>query len=239
MTSKNTSPATSPTARIAATYKARLKEQRALIGTSFPETLAVRLHRAISWLAASEQQHSNADMQFISLWIAFNASYGTDDEQAQTLSERQAFKIFIEKLVNHDQQKNIHHTLWEKFSGPVKALIKNQYVYAPFWQAQRANTAAAHDEINWQEQFEKSSVFAHNALSRQNIPNLLGVVLDRLYVLRNQLMHGGATYQSQVNRQQVQDGAHILGTLMPVFIEIMLNAPEEGWGEIAYPVVGV
>ena len=34
-------------------------------------------------------------------------------------------------------------------------------------------------------------------------------------MLRNQLMHGGASYQSQVNRQQVTDGAHILSFLLP------------------------
>ena len=66
---------------------------------------------------------------------------------------------------------------------------------------------------------------------------MLGVVLDRLYVLRNQLMHGGATWNSKVNRQQVKDGCSIMMTLMPAIIETMMGAKDEDWGEIFYPVV--
>jgi hypothetical protein len=65
----------------------------------------------------------------------------------------------------------------------------------------------------------------------------LGVVLDRLYVLRNQLIHGGATFQSQVNRQQVVDGCNMLAVLMPIIIEIMLEARDDDWGPIFYPVI--
>ncbi|WP_425067816.1 hypothetical protein [Reyranella sp.] len=38
-------------------------------------------------------------------------------------------------------------------------------------------------------------------------------ILDRLYVLRNQLLHGGATWNSSVNRSQVRDGAAVLSRL--------------------------
>jgi hypothetical protein len=64
-------------------------------------------------------------------------------------------------------------------------------------------------------------------------------VLDRLFVLRNQLIYGGATYKGRVNREQVQDGAGLLGTLMPIMIEIMMNANDQDWGDIAYPVVSM
>ena len=56
-------------------------------------------------------------------------------------------------------------------------------------------------------------------------------------LLNNQLIHGGATYKSSVNRDQVRDSANLLGRLIPLIIEIMLDNPEEAWGEIYYPVV--
>ena len=34
---------------------------------------------------------------------------------------------------------------------------------------------------------------------------VLSVVLSRIYTLRNQLMHGGATWSSSVNRDQIRD----------------------------------
>ena len=47
--------------------------------------------------------------------------------------------------------------------------------------------------------------------------------------MRNQLIHGGATYQSRVNRDQVRDSANLLGKLIPLIIEIMIDNPDEAW----------
>jgi hypothetical protein len=59
---------------------------------------------------------------------------------------------------------------------------------------------------------------------------ILLVVFDRLYVLRNQLVHGGATEQLD-QPGAGQDGAAVLGWLLPVFIDIMLENPDPGLGE--------
>lgn len=67
---------------------------------------------------------------------------------------------------------------------------------------------------------------------------MLCLVLDRLYVLRNQVIHGGATYQSSVNREQVKSSRHLLAELMPVVLEVMINDQNSDWGEIRYPVIG-
>jgi len=74
-------------------------------------------------------------------------------------------------------------------------------------------------------------------LSVKNVEGLLEVVLDRLYTLRNQLMHGGSTFKSDVNRSQVKDGNNMLKLLVPIVIEIMLINKDENWGDIYYPVV--
>ena len=79
--------------------------------------------------------------------------------------------------------------------------------------------------------------FVLRPLANERVTLLLAEVLDRLYVLRNQLMHGGATFQSKVNRAQVRDGCNMLAMLMPILIDIMLDAKDEDWGEIYYPVV--
>ena len=62
-------------------------------------------------------------------------------------------------------------------------------------------------------------------------------VFDRLYVLRNQLVHGGATWNSSVNRDQVRDGTRILAFLVPLFIDLMMDNPDIAWGDPCYPVV--
>lgn len=68
-------------------------------------------------------------------------------------------------------------------------------------------------------------------------PELLELVFQRIYTLRNQLEHGGATWNSQINRAQVKECAHLMGELVPVVIDVMLSRPEAVWGEACYPVV--
>jgi hypothetical protein len=93
------------------------------------------------------------------------------------------------------------------------------------------------DTTDWKSRFDKASKTAMMFLMEKKVPELLGVVLDRLYVLRNQLMHGGATWNSKINRQQVKDACSIMLTLMPLIIAAMMEANDENWGEIFYPVV--
>ena len=61
--------------------------------------------------------------------------------------------------------------------------------------------------------------------------------MNRLYTLRIQMIHGGATWNSGANREQLRDGVNILAKLVPMFIEIMMDNSNEFWGEPSYPVV--
>ena len=197
-----------------------------------PETLAVRLHRAISWLKCAEENTTNHDLQFLSLWISYNACYAIDEKLEDDFTERKQFNEFISKLVSHDHEKRFYNLLWQKFSGPVRMIIENQFIYKPFWDAQRG------EKVNWKKMFDKSIEDANRFLSKDEVAKLIEVVLDRLYMLRNQLMHGGATYKSKVNRTQVRDACNILKLFIPIIIDIMMEHWEEDWGEICYPVVG-
>ena len=51
-------------------------------------------------------------------------------------------------------------------------------------------------------------------------------------------MHGGATYNSSVNRKQLLETCHILSNLIPMILQIMLENPDNPyWGKPFYPVV--
>ena len=211
----------------AADLKQKLKQHK-----ETPESLAVRLHRAISWLKCAEENTGNYDLQFLALWISYNACYAIDEKSENELTERKQFNDFISKLVSHDHEKRFYNLLWHKFSGPVRLIIDNQFIYKPFWEAQRG------ENVNWKKQFEKSNEDAQKYLSKFEVAKLIEVVLDRLYMLRNQIMHGGATYKSKVNRAQVKDAVNILKLFIPIIIDIMIENRDEDWGEIYYPVVG-
>lgn len=198
----------------------------------FSQVHSTRLHRSLSWLKAAVEQieSDNLDQAFINLWISFSACFYMEGDVP--------IEPFIEKLVVLDDEQKIYDCLWHEYSGSVKALIKNPYVFDGFWKAQREkpnNEPSLSDA--WRSSFDQSSVKALNYLSRKKVASLFSIVLDRLYVLRNQVLQGGATYQSRVNRDQVTDGVNLLASIMPIIIGIMLAAADQDWGEIAYPVV--
>lgn len=196
-----------------------------------PEELGIRLHRSISWLQCAEQQEKDTDLMFITQWIAFNACYAMDMNSQSSKTEREKFKGFISTLVRLDHEQRIFNILWQKFSGPVKILIENEYVFRGFWDFQRG------DAKEWKRAFEKSNEDAIRYMSANNVGGVLEILLDRLYILRNQLMHGGATYKSKLNRKSVKDGSRILEMLIPIIIEIILENPAEEWGKLLFPVV--
>lgn len=115
----------------------------------------------------------------------------------------------------------------------IRLLIDNKYVFQPFWEHTKSNLT----EDEWLDNFTRSKASANRALGRMNTRTVLAVIFDRLYVLRNQLMHGSATWNSSVKLDQVQDSANILGQVVPAIISIMLDSGSEVWGELRYPVV--
>ena len=123
--------------------------------------------------------------------------------------------------------------VWQRFSGPVRLLMENRFVFNPFWQH--------HSGIDgfgaWEDRFKTSARAFANAFQAGDTARVLSYVFDRLYVLRNQLVHGGSTLNSGVNRAQVRDGAAILAFLMPLFVDLMMDNPQEDWGRPFYPVV--
>ena len=213
---------------------AHLKAKQRSIRGGFPETMGLRVHRSISWIGRAEAAVDDYDASFLFLWIAFNAAYADEDEfQSIQPGERASITGFFEKVVALDADRRIYDAVWESFSGPIRMLMQNKYVFNPFWQHHNGIDGFG----DWEDKFTASArSFAH-ALQAQNSARILSFVFDRLYVLRNQLIHGGSTWNSTVNRDQVRDSAAILGFLMPVFVDIMMDNPQEDWGRPFYPVV--
>ncbi len=208
--------------------KAKQRAQRA----AFPEAMGLRVHRAISWLGRAEAERADADVRFILLWVGFNAAYASDLD-ASSASERGSFGAFFDTLVSLDSSHRIYDAVWARFSQEIRLLLANKYVFAPFWHKQ--NGVPGYED--WENRLAASQRLIASAIKEFNTSRILSVVFDRLYVLRNQLLHGGATWNSSVNRSQVRDGSAVLSWLLPIFIDIMMENPSRDWGRPFYPVV--
>jgi len=211
---------------------AALKKRHRQVRDGHPTSLSLRIHRALSWLDCAEQA-KDVDEKFIFLWISFNAAYAQEADEGYRISDRDVFTDFLEKLCNLDTEKHIDRLVWNEFSGSIRALLDNPYVFHSFWEFQRGKL----DEGEWKKHFSGAKKAAQSALSDGNTPKLLSVVFSRLYTLRNQLFHGGATWKGKVNRDQLRDCTRLLSKLVPLVISLMMDNPDVQWGDAVYPVV--
>lgn len=211
-------------------HQAQIAQQRS------PFTL--RMHRALSWLQRAEAAGEDDDVAFVCLWIAFNAAYAQDlGNGVGGTSERQAFRNFMADVCALDQGKALATLVWQVFPGPIRVLLDNQYVFQPFWDALANPRSDGSIPGDWREAFDDARQRVHRALAQQDTERVLYEVFVRLYTLRNQLMHGGATWNSSVNRAQVRDGRALLARVLPVMLGVMMDYPTRFEGRPFYPVV--
>ena len=213
-------------------HEALKARQRAERETHHPN-LALRVHRSLSWLNRAEQSADDLDGRFIFLWIAFNAAYATDIDEKYRGTEQAMFREFLQKLVTLDKKGSIEALVWTEFPKSIRLLLDNKFIFQDFWLFH----AGRMTEEQWKERFASANKAAHLALGHRDTVAVLSIVLSRMYTLRNQVMHGGATWDSGVNREQVREGGNLLGKLVPVIIELMLDNVGTLWGDAYYPVV--
>ena len=219
---------------------ASLKKRWNELHEQFPEEippklsqLLLRTRRAITWLERAEQTtEEDLSVRFIVLWIGFNAAYARDPgEQPDKAWEE--FRNYFEILNGCDKNRRIHSAIWERFSQEIRVLLDNKYVSRHFWDFHHQ---IIHADQSDQKQKSEQRRIKRN-MQKSDAPKILSDIFDRLYVLRNQLMHGGATCNSELGRDQTRDGAAIMDWLLPVFIDLMLDNHEKDWGTPFYPRV--
>tara|TARA_B100000519_G_scaffold189522_1_gene188104 strand:- start:481 stop:1134 length:654 start_codon:yes stop_codon:yes gene_type:complete len=216
------------------TYYTDLKTFQRAHRDNFSESLALRTHRGLSWLNRAEQSEDDPDAKFIFLWIAFNAIYAQDFDAIKS-TESNNFSRFLDKLLNIDSEHLISNLVWQEFPNSIRVLLDNEFVFNPFWDYHNGNIT----EQEYKDKFNTAKSLASKALGNMQTNVVLRLVLSRLYTLRNQLIHGGATWNSSVNRNQLRDANNFLHKLIPALLTIMMENPSELWGDANYPVIKV
>ena len=213
-----------------------LKDRHRAERAAWHPNLSLRVHRALSWLDGSERLAAAGDLdgQFIYLWIAFNAAYAAEIDERHRLSEQETFRAFLARLIDLDREhRRIEALLWHEFTGNIRVLLDNKYVFQEFWSFR--NGTLPEDE--WKRRFAGAKKAAHAAVLNRDTVTALSIVLSRIYTLRNQLVHGGATWGGTVNREQLRDCTKLMEKLVPLIIAVQMDHPEVLWGEACYPVV--
>ena len=95
-----------------------------------------------------------------------------------------------------------------RFADAIRALLENKFVFQPFWN----HLNGLPEEKPWESLFQSDVSKVYISLLAKNTTLILRKLFQRLYVLRNQLVHGGATWKGSVNRPQVEVGARIMAS---------------------------
>ncbi|MCC9661499.1 hypothetical protein LPA49_13145 [Pseudoalteromonas sp. MB41] len=209
-----------------------LKERHRRERDSYPQALSLRVHRALSWLDKAEQCE-DYDSQFIFLWISFNAAYAQNLDYKQDFTERGLYQEFLGKIERLDTSKKLSDIVWSQYSTSIRLILNNEFIFQAFWKFQ----SGAIIEDKWKQEQARAKAAANNALESGNTTTVLSILFSRLYTLRNQLLHGGATYNSQTNRNQLRDCTSLLSSIVPTIIELMMDGSDQLWGDAIYPLV--
>ena len=197
-----------------------------------------RMRRAIRWLyrAVRELDRKDSDVGFLLYWIAFNAAYADAVSWNSTTTKERIDRYFV-TLADHGGNDEIDRALREKFSGPVRVLLRDQYCFDPFW-----NHLETGSDEDWEERLHSANRAALAHLAGGDSTIVLSILFERIYTLRNQMVHGGASWNSDANRDAVESATRIMAFMVPIFIGIMLDNPEVDWGlphYRGYPRVGI
>ena len=111
--------------------KNRHREER----DGYPQILALRGHRALSWLDCSERT-KDLDGKFVFLWIAFNAAYAAEQQGDVNEYESKRFNRFLSQVVAKDKKARMATISWKRYPGAVRLLLDNPYALKPFWDHQ-------------------------------------------------------------------------------------------------------
>ncbi len=206
-----------------------LKKQR--YGEKFDNKYILRIHRAISWGKAAENT-TQPDEQFIFYWISLNSLYA--DCNAKGEGERSLRRAFFEKISTYDTDNRIQNALIENLQNQLRLFVDNEFLYDDFWKAEMGEITV--------EQFArtKKSMFQRTykgLMAREDAVELLDCLFSLMAVLRNQIFHGLATYNSSANKAQKELGVKIMQELVPIMCEIVVMNDQEDWGGVAYPFI--
>lgn len=210
-----------------ATLRKRFKELQAQTNNVF-QHWQIRVHRSLSWLKRSEELPADqADLRFITCWIALNALYGRwDAVQNRPAADEQSRRQFVSRLVELDRDEI--GAFLRSHKRLLKPVLGNEYLSRSFWGNPDHSDAR---RLAVQDGYKLDGL-----LSRREYERLLGIVLHRLYVLRGQVMHGAATVGSRLNRKTINDCLSLMQALVPRVLHIVLErACNDDWPEPCYP----
>lgn len=237
MTQPQSSPdaARSTPARTVIGLRSRWKPtKQRLVAAGTHEAIRIRIHRACSWLHRVEQIEAadpvaHADDALILRWVAFNSLYGRwDEQQRQPQPDFESVRDFVAQILPLDHDGHLDTLLADRRDA-VMAIFEDGYIDKYFWKdpGEQALIKAERAKFRAQGWYVEG---------RQSL--LLNGLLQRIYTLRCQLVHGAASRGGALNRESVQRCNEMLAEVVPTFLVVLIDHGwSEEWGALCFPPI--
>ncbi|MDG2030855.1 MAG: HEPN domain-containing protein [Phycisphaerales bacterium] len=202
-------------------------------------SLSIRMHRACSWLKRAQDVAridgtSSIDDQLVLLWISFNALYGQWDEQENhPVRDIESVRRFLTRILELDRD-DLLGKLLQQDRALAERLFDNVYLDHYFW---RGLDSGEGDDETWRDMPAKGRRYLDDGRAERALDRLL---LYRVYTMRCQLVHGGATHGGRLNRHSVADCGRLLHRVLDITLRILIERVEDigdSIGPICYPPV--
>ena len=221
--------------------------------------LRIRLERARSWFSMAEALSNPSTCltktentkdeivttqvreheRFIFYWIAFNCLYGRryyDGSKVDQETDIQKFLKKVKLIGQFDRENNgaiLAHSI-SRCRAFGRKLVLDRFLDDRYWQKRKKISELVHDsEEKWREVERELD-------TRKDSRLFLELVFDRLRVLRNQIMHGCASYGPQSKGyKSLLFGVRFLEIMMPAFLMLAEKYGESvTWEKAPYPRKG-
>lgn len=203
-------------------HKQRLQSQRP------DHPTLIRFHRACSWLARVETlPPDDVDFALLAQWIALNSLYGQWDQGQQfPVRDQECCRIFFDRLWDLDAQGRLSEVLIQH-RPLVMRLLEDPHLDKLFWRDPGSERACQAKKLK----FKAQSWYAESQWKP-----LLDHVVERIYLMRCQLIHGAATYGGKLNRRSLVHSSQMMTNLLTATLLILIErGADEDWGIMCYP----
>jgi hypothetical protein len=199
------------------------------------EGVRIRVHRAITWLehAARCDPARDLDARLVAQWVALNSLYGQWDPKAGTpRGDRDSLRQFTDQVLMHDHDALLPAVL-RTHAKLALSLFEDRYLCRHFWEEPTQPRGRDRNRGS-----APAAASARDQLAAGRHQAFLHRLLDRVHFVRNQLVHGGSTYNGQLNRTAVRRASTMMEHLLACFLQIIMeHGYVDDWGELCYPPI--
>lgn len=218
-----------------------------------------RLQRGCSWLGNAKRLAVNPEAEFAFAWIALNALCGVRQEVFTTPWWEKEQKLhpafrcpqknrilkelewFLWHITSLDIDNLLRDVIKRRFSD-VKTVVRSRYLMPDFWTWNRRTEEDIKKATDMSEKRIRNFIGGSSVFDHEKLYWFFSeIIIGRLRILRNQLLHGCATDTHSKRRDagggELGAGTRILTDMIWAFINLMTTEPGRAlyWPPIPFP----